>query len=138
DPNHMDAAMIVYSSKWIMAELIRVFHQVDVATATAAVESLVEKELPFVWEIDGVKRVLKPGLKMKDKVLLLLYSQNSSMSEETLVKWVEHSNPAVFRRDVLIPGHKAKLKLWEYNKSARTVTISPLGIVEVETRLLSS
>jgi hypothetical protein len=135
DPNHMDAALIFYSSKWILAELIRVFNKVDTKTATAAVEALVEREIPFIWKVDGIKRVLSTNLKMKEKVLILLYSEDASISEETLVKSVEHSSPAVFRRDILLKGHKARL--WEYNRVSKSITISPLGIVEVETKLLS-
>jgi hypothetical protein len=40
DPNAMDATVVVVMAKWIMAELIRVFHQVDTDVARRAVETL--------------------------------------------------------------------------------------------------
>lgn len=136
DPNHMDAALVLHNARWIMAELIRVFHSVDVATATAVVETLTEREIPLIWSINGQKRILGGNFKTKEKVLLLLYSEPStSVSEANLVAWTEHSNAAVFRRDILVKGHKARL--WEYDKKAKTISLSPLGMTEVETKLLN-
>lgn len=136
NPNHMDAAMVLHNARWIMAELIRVFHSVDVASATAAVETLTEREIPLIWSINGQKRILRGNFKTKEKVLLLLYSEPStSVSEADLVAWTEHSNAAVFRRDILVKGHKARL--WEYDKKAKTISLSPLGMTEVETKLIN-
>jgi hypothetical protein len=68
DPNHMDALLVLNMSKWIMAELVRIFHGLTTMAATEAVESLIEKTLPLVWEINGKKRILNPALSMKDKL----------------------------------------------------------------------
>jgi len=132
DPNYMDATIVLHSAQWAMAELVRVFHNVDHQTATEAISALIERKIPIIWEVDGAKRVLQTRKKFsyKQKTLLLLYSTSSFVAEETLVTWVEHSNKAIFRRDVLVKGHKEKL--WEYNSETRNVTLSPLGIVEAE------
>lgn len=134
DPNHMDATVVLYCSKWIMAELVRVFHDLDTEAATKVVESLIEKEVPFIWNVNEKKRVLRAGSTMKEKTLLLLYSDNGSLSEDSLVSWVEYSNVAIYRRDILVPGHKERL--WEYDKEGKNVTLSPLGIEYVERNLL--
>lgn len=135
DPNHMDSAMVFYSARWVMAELIRIFHNVDVSVASAAVEALTEREIPLIWNVNGKKRILSGKFTMKEKVLLLLYSETSSVAEADLIAWTEHSNPAIFRRDVLVKGHKNRL--WEYDKPTKTIAISPIGISMVETRLLN-
>jgi hypothetical protein len=137
NPNHMDATFVLYSSKWLMAELVRLFHSVDTATATEAVEVLVEREVPIIWKVNGKKRVLDGSLSMKEKTLLLLYSEPRSVTEAKLVEWTEHSNVAVYRRDVLVKFHKDKKeKLWEYDKRTREITLSPIGTKYVETKLL--
>lgn len=59
---------------------------------------------------------------------------DNAVLQEDLFAWVEHSNFTVFKRSVLEPLHKKRLI--EYDKSADTVTISPLGIKEVEHRIL--
>lgn len=134
-PSFMDATFVFASAKWMMAELIRIFHDVDTSSAESVVEMLTLKETPAIWSIGAVRRVLKKGLSKKDQTLLLLYSVQSA-SEHELCGWVEHSNPSVYRRDVLVPGHKNRL--WEYNKSDASVKISPLGVGEVEKRLLKT
>jgi len=135
NPNHMDAACVLQMSKWILSELVRLFHDVDTETASDAIESIVERLVPIVWEVDGLLRVLDTGLTMKEKTLVLLYHRSESVRESDLVEWVEHSNASVYRRDVLGKSHKEKLL--EYNPETRMVTISPKGIGLVEDALLA-
>ena len=130
DPNHMDAVAVLYMSKWVVAEIVRLFHDVTTAEATAIVDALVERMIPLIWEIGGKHRVLNPKLTAKDKTLVLLYQLRSQVAEADLVKWVEHSNASVYRRDVLRRLHRKRLV--DYDESARTVVISPTGVRYVE------
>jgi len=130
NPNHMDATAVVYMSKWVVAELIRLFHNVDPLIANAAVDSLVQKIIPAVWIVDGKYRALDTTLSMKSKTLLFLYQHSTPVRESELLDWVEHSNPSVYRKDILEKAHKERLL--EYNSKDRTVQISPKGIQEVE------
>lgn len=130
DPNHMDAVLVLQTSKWIVAELIRVLHNRSVDEAAELVDALVEREVPIVWKVGDKKRVLEAGMTMKDKTLVLLHATPGPADERDLVDWVEHSNPSVFRRDVLKRAHRARLV--EYDQSAGTIEISPLGIEYVE------
>jgi hypothetical protein len=56
DPNHMDARVVVEMSKWIMADLVRVFHGLTTEEATRIVDTLVERTVPTVWEVGGRRR----------------------------------------------------------------------------------
>jgi hypothetical protein len=134
DPNHMDALVVLQIAKWIVAEFVRVLHEVDVDDAAETVEALVERETPIIWEVNGTRRVLNTSLSMRDKSLVLLHASDGAVSERDIVAWVEHTNPSVYRRDVLRKAHKARLV--EYNAGQQTVTISPLGIELVETEIL--
>jgi len=135
DPNQMDANCVLSMSKWIVAELVRVFHKVDTQAATAAVESLTERVLPVVWEVDGKLRVLDTRLTMKSKVLVLLYHSPVPVDERDLLNWVEHSNSSVFRSKVLRPMHNEKLI--EYSPESGNVHLSPKGSAFVEETILS-
>jgi hypothetical protein len=135
DPNTMDATAVLYMCKWVVAELVRIFHGVDMHTAVAAVDSLVERIMPAVWIVDGKYRVLDTTLTMKEKALLVLYQVGEPVAESRLVEWVEHSNASVFRRDILREAHSEKLV--EYNAEEGTVQISPKGIRYVEAELQS-
>ncbi|MDQ4142181.1 MAG: hypothetical protein M3198_00295 [Actinomycetota bacterium] len=134
DPNHMDATCVVEMSKWLLSELVRVFHDVTTEEATAAVDALVERTVPTVWQVGENLRVLDPKMSMREKTLLLLYHRRGPVPENDLRKWVEHSNPSTYRRDVLKKAHQVKLV--EYDASKKTVEISPLGIAFVEDNLL--
>lgn len=133
DPNHMDAKLVLESSKWIVAELVRVFHEIDTAAATRVVDDLVEKTVPIVWEVGSKRRVLDPSLSKKDQTLLLLYSVSGPVSDRDLVSWVEHSNASTYRRDVLRRCHRDRLV--EYNEESGEVELSPTGIAYVEENL---
>ncbi len=133
DPSHMDAVAVLYVSKWLVAELIRVFHNVSTAEATAAVDLLVERELPIVWSVDGKKRVLAEKLSQRDKTLLLLYSEPGAVAEADLRTWVEAANASAYRRDVLRKAHSERLL--EYDEANRTVRLSPKGARYAEEHL---
>ena len=133
DPNEMDAVAVLYMSRWIMAELVRIFHNVDTEAAQKIVESLAERISPTLWQVDGKTRVLNTALSMKEKTLLLLYCSQRPLDETALVDWLEHSNPSIYRRDVLRKMHSARLI--EYNNQTGQVTISPTGIHHVESEL---
>jgi len=136
DPNHMDAVCVLQMSKWIVAELLRVLHQMPVDDTADLVDALVEREVPLVWKVGDKKRVLDPKMSMKDKTLLFLHGSAGPVAEADLISWTEHSNAAVYRRDILRRAHRAKLI--EYDPEANTAVISPRGVAYVEEKLLST
>ena len=134
DPNHMDAVCVLQMSKWIVAELVRLLHQVDTDTAAQIVEGLAERETPLIWEVNGMRRVMSTNLSMRDKTLLLLHKEGGDVNESELVSWIEYSNPSAYRRDVLRKAHSARLL--EYDPQRKVAQISPDGIEYVEEVLL--
>lgn len=133
DANHMDAELVLAMSKWIVAELVRLFHDTDVETATDVVDALVDRTLPVIWEVDGVKRILNTSLPLADQTLLLIYGEPSAVSDTDLAKYLEQDRLANYRR-VLDRLHKARAIEWA--KATGMVTLSPLGREDVEARLL--
>ncbi len=134
DPNHMDATCVLATCKWILSELVRLFHNVTTVEATLAIDGIVEKTMPLVWEVDGRKRVLDASLSMKKKTLILLYQSSSPLSEKQLFDWVEHSNATIYRRVILKKVHKERLI--EYDRGNDKIHISPKGIEFVENEIL--
>jgi hypothetical protein len=134
DPNAMDALCVLQIAKWIMAELVRVLHNVDTETATVLVDTLIERETPLIWEVSGKKRVLATNMKIKDMTFLLLHATDGAVREADLVCWLERPSASDYRRDVLRPAHRDRLV--EYDTHQRSVTLSPRGIAYVEKKLL--
>jgi hypothetical protein len=117
-----------------MAELVRIFHGVTTQEAQDTVDALVERKVPTIWEIGGVKRVLTTTMSAKNQVLMLLHHSTGWVAATDLFKWVEYSNPSVFRSSVLMALHKARLI--EFDADQGQARISPLGAKQVEENLL--
>jgi len=134
DPNSMDATTVLAMASWILAELCRIFHNVNLEEAQETVDALVEKKYPLVWDVGNVKRVLDSHMSKTNQTLLLLYSETGWVDEFKLCKWVEHSNSSIFRRDILKKLHTKRFL--EYNQKDNKVHLSPNGIQYVEEKLL--
>lgn len=72
DPNQQDATMVVRNMEWVLAELVRLYHDVSATQAHGIIVDLVSKDVPLIQVFDGFPRVLKQ-LKASDHVLALLY-----------------------------------------------------------------
>lgn len=129
NPNHMDATTVVYMSKWIVAELIRLLHGLTTDEATVLVDALVEREIALVWKSGEKRRVLATGLTLKKGTLLLLAGV-AEAAEADLASWLEQSRAADYRSRVLRPMHKARLI--EFDEKASTVALLPPGVEAAE------
>jgi hypothetical protein len=138
DPNSMDASAVVAMASWVMAELVRIFHNISTQDAQQTVDALVERKTPLIWEIEagGIKRVLDPKMVGKDQVLMLLHHSTGWVLAADLCKWVEQKNPTRFRDKVLQGLHDARLI--EFDTGGDRAKISPLGALDVEKRLLKT
>jgi hypothetical protein len=120
-------------ARWIVAELIRVFHNVSTKDAQEAVDLLVERKLPIIWEHEGVKRVLAK-LGFPDQCLVLLYSESGWVRIVKLLAWTEYSNSSTFKNTLLARLHKDRLI--EYDAKNDRACLTSAGVREVETRII--
>ena len=130
NPNHMDATAVIYTAKWLMAELVRLLHTLKTDEATAIVDGLIEREVSWVWTSGDKKRVLRTGMTWKQQTLVLLLTEAGDVAEQDLFRWLEHPRLASFRSDVLKQLHKDRLIDWDSNQ--RTVRILPPGVTAAE------
>lgn len=124
DPNHMDSTVVLSIVNWIMAELVRVVHDVSIEDAKALVEALADRQIPLVWERGGVKRVLDPEYSLQDQLLILLASVVDDVQVEELMNWLDYTNKQYFGR-LLNKLHKERLI--EFDKNKKLVVILPPG-----------
>lgn len=135
DANRIDAMTIARACDWIVCELIRIYHNLSLEEAQDLVDGLAQRTIPDIWHVAGKKRVLRGGLDFKQKVLLFCYQEpESAVLSEDLFSWVEYSHLPMFKKSVLTPLHKSRMI--EYDRDTETVIISPLGIREVEEKIL--
>jgi len=124
DPDQMDSSAVVAIASWILAELIRVFHDISTAHAQQLVESLAEQRMPFVWQGDDIRRVLSPDLPLKDQILLLLVSSSGRALADDLFNWSGYKKRGYFNR-LLRQMHDKRLL--EFSDKVGTVEILPPG-----------
>lgn len=126
DPNKMDATVLLYNTKWVLAELVRLESNFSFEDTENIVESIMMRETNLIWNTGKVLRVLDNKLKTKEKILCLLYVKDGQ-NDNDLQKSVEYKNKSQFRI-LLKTMHKDRLI--EYCESR--CKLSPLGSGEAE------
>lgn len=127
-PNEMDATFILYSVKWVLAELVRLNSTLSPDETLAMISSIVERQLDLIWKNEGVVRILNTKIAKNQQVLVLLYDENTE-SEKKLRDAVEYSNLTDFRK-VLKKFHKERLL--EYDSERKICTITSKGLSAAE------
>jgi hydroxypyruvate isomerase len=126
----MDATIVLYTAKWLLAELVRLLHTLRPDEAASIVDGLIEREVAWVWTHGDKKRVLRTGMTWKQQTLVLLLTEAGDVDEGDLVRWLEHSDVQNLRKDVLRPLHKARHL--DYDANARTIRLLPPGVTAAE------
>lgn len=90
DPNLQDATLVVGTVDWVLAEFIRLYHNVPADEAHRLVEDIVARSSPIIQDFGGALRVLNPDLGPSDHCLVLLYHRGSTGATFDEVKsWVK-------------------------------------------------
>lgn len=129
-PNQMDATYILYSVKWVLAELIRLTSGLSVSETQRLVDNIVERRLEVIWKHRDITKILDRRIKTSDQVLILLYDR-SPQTEEALRIDTEYTSPSKFRA-ILKRLHKTRHIHYENDG---TCLLTPKGLVEAETLL---
>lgn len=132
-PNEMDSTYILYTVKWILAELVRLNSSLSVQETQRLVDNIVERKVGLIWKTSEFTRILYPDMNTRDKVLVLLYDE-SPRSVEELQGVVEYKNKSDFTK-LLRRLHKDALIHFGEDKHC---TISPTGIIKAEQIILNT
>lgn len=133
DPNLQDATLVISNLDWILAEFIRLYHNVSANEAQKIIEGLVVRKVPIIENFDGFLKVLNPSLQVSGYVLVLLYERGSAGA--TLVdleNWVRPSMRRNLKRTVNGMVDKALL----HKTKSDTYILTQAGRREVEKRNL--
>ncbi len=99
DPNLQDATFVCAVLDWVLAEFVRLYHNVEPHEARAMVEELVTRAAPAVQDFDGFLKVLRPDLQASDYCLLLLYQREpEGATFADLHQWVRPEMRANLKR----------------------------------------
>ncbi len=99
DPNLQDATLVVTVIDWVLAEFIRLYHNVPANTASKMVDGIVKRVAPIVQEFNGFLKVLNPKLGVSDHCSVLLYQRGEDgATYDELEKWARPPMRANLRR----------------------------------------
>lgn len=106
NPNEQDATLVLGSMDWVLAELVRLYHNVSAKEAHGIIVDLVSKEVPLIQEFEGIPRVLKP-LGASDHFLVLLYwTGTDGASPQELHAWARPSMRSNMKRTLRMLDEK--------------------------------
>lgn len=97
--NKVDAMLLLTTSRWILAEFVRLYHKTSHDEAQRAVDLLSLSETPIVEDFEGVKRVITAhNLSIPVQIMLLLLNEGTtSPTLEDMVNSIK-GTPAAIRQ----------------------------------------
>src|SRR5206468_4318740 len=75
DPNLQDATLVIGVLDWVLAEFIRLYHNVAADQASKIVHGIVKRVAPVVQDFYGFLKILNPKLGVSDHCTVLLYQR---------------------------------------------------------------
>jgi len=107
DPNLQDATLVVTVIDWVLAEFIRLYHNVPPNTASKIVDGIVKRVAPVVQDFNGFLKVLNPELQASEHCTVLLYQKgDDGATLEELEQWVRPKMRANLKRTLGMLVHK--------------------------------
>jgi hypothetical protein len=133
DPNLQDATMVISVLDWVLAEFIRLYHNVTADVAQQLVDQIVTRAVPVIQDFNGFLKVLKPNLAVSDHCLVLLYQRGEQgATYKEVENWVRPQMRANLGRT--LNGLAERKDLVHFDGSRYFIT--RLGQKEVEARHL--
>lgn len=131
DPNLQDATLVVGVLDWVLAEFVRLHHNVTPDEAQRMVDDLVTRNAPVIEDFGGFLKVLRADLTAAPRCLVLLYQRGSEGATfDEVSSWVKPKMRANLRRTL---DGLAEDKSWVHATGDR-YQITRSGRQEVERR----
>jgi len=131
-PNQLDATYIIYSIKWVLAELLRLSSSISPEKANDMIHQVIERQVEAIWDDGETFMILNSKIKTQDKILMVLYKKDNIIDLE-VQRAIEYKNTSDFRK---ILANLKKERLIDYTIDKRC-KLSPLGCRKAE-EILSS
>lgn len=129
--NEMDATLILYNVKWVLAEFVRLATDTNPHETQRMIDNIVERRIGLLWKHQGITRILESKMNARDQVLILLFDA-SPRTESEIQSIIEYKNTTNFRK-ILQRLHTARMIDWTKGGQA---FITPLGSDAAEAAIL--
>jgi hypothetical protein len=99
DPNLQDATLVIGVLDWVLAEFIRIYHNVPADEASRIVDGIVKRAAPVVQDFGGFLKILNPKLQASEHCIVLLYQRGEDGATfEEMQEWVRPKMRANLKR----------------------------------------
>jgi DNA-binding transcriptional regulator YbjK len=132
DPNLQDATLVVGTIDWILAEFVRLFHEVSADEAQRIISDLITKRVPAVQNIDGFLKIQNAKLEVSDRLLVLYERGSRRATRDELYEWVHPKMRRNLNRALARLEHDRAL----IHSVGNVFQITEAGMREVEDRRL--
>lgn len=125
--NKVDAMLLLTTSRWILAEFVRLYHKTSHDEAQRAVDLLALAETPIIEDFEGVRRVITAhSLTIPAQIMLLLL--NAGTTASTLDDMVDsiQGTPAAIRK----AARRLHVKKYAHIYTDNRITLTGLGRTE--------
>jgi hypothetical protein len=95
DPRQIDGALAVSSASWIIAELLRMYHNSDEGAVSRCMAALTRGSIPFVEAIEGEVFVAQAVPARIEMLLLLAHASPQGLSRRAIGNSAKCSQPSV-------------------------------------------
>ena len=133
DPNLQDAVLVASALDWVLAEFLRLWHNVSADEAQDIVEQLVTRKAPVIQDFDGYLKVLNPDLTAGDHIMVLLYQCGAAGA--TFFQLYDWARPNM-RQNLARTIRRLDDQLAYVHSTDKKIEISLLGREYVETNKL--
>lgn len=130
DPNLADSKLVVANADWVVAELVRLYHDVGLDEAQARVDGLVKRHVPAIEMFGDTPKVLRPDLASAEQMLLILYHLDErGATTEEIADWLRIKRTHNARRTLRDLDQRREIHLDDTDDRA---VITRRGIKTVE------
>jgi len=128
-PNYSDSLFISQNADWILTEIIRIYYNCSMDSATKIVATINQVRVPIIADINGFVRVQNTKLDNRGKTLAILYYKHPEKVKDTkLIEWTKYSNSSLFKKNILSKLDSEALVHYDNG----FCTLLPKGIIYTE------
>lgn len=96
--NHLDAKLVVETSRWVLAELLRIFWRGDRSQVASAIREILQYELPVIGKFEDALLVQRIDCSVEQEILILLhYGGEIGLSQQQLKKYIPKDASGISR-----------------------------------------
>ncbi len=96
-PNEMDSSLILYSAKWVLAELLRLNSGLSHEQTQQMMDEIIERKIPLVWKSGSIETILNTTMSAREQVLVYLFD-SSPRTIRDLQILTEYSHTTNFKK----------------------------------------